>query len=67
MTKRQASNWGKKLFFLGFFVLSFGAIGGLLYLKNIYIVPGIGFALILLAFGFLASGSRVGMSKTSDD
>ena len=60
MTKRQASNWGKRLFFLGFYVLSFGAIGGLLFLKNIFIIPGIGFALILLSFGFLAYGSRVG-------
>jgi hypothetical protein len=31
MTKRQASKWGKGLFFLGFYVLCFGAIGGLLF------------------------------------
>lgn len=74
MTKRQARTWGKGLFLLGLFVVVIGSpLGWLLFLclprssllwfkneVNLFVVPGIGFALILLSFASLAYGSRVG-------
>lgn len=56
MTKRQVSNWGKVLFFLGFVLVTIGAMFG----NWFFLIPGIGFALILLSFVLLAYGSRVG-------
>ena len=68
MTKRQASNWGKRLFILGLLVFAIGSPGGWLLLwvninivvENMFIIPGVGVALILLSFAFLAYGSRIG-------
>ena len=56
MTRRQVSSCGKGLFFLGFIMVMLGAMYG----GMIFIIPGIGFGLILLSFVFLAYGSRVG-------
>ena len=56
MTKRQVSNCGKGLFLIGFIMVILGAMCG----GWIFLIPGIGFALILLSFAFLAYGSRVG-------
>ena len=72
MTKHQSSMWGKRLFILGLIVFAIGSPGGWLLLwlninivvENMFIIPGIGFALILLAFGFLAYGSRGGNERT---
>ena len=72
MTKRQASNWGKRLFILGLVVFALGSpFGWWFYIWGLFpnigallfIIPGIGFALIILAFVFLAYGSRVGDEK----
>ncbi len=68
MTKQQASNWGKRLFVLGLLVFALGSPFGWMLLwvninivvENMFIIPGIGFALILLSLAFLAYGSRVG-------
>ncbi|MFT3880347.1 MAG: hypothetical protein QM703_11885 [Gemmatales bacterium] len=56
MSKRLVSNLGKGLFFIGFVMVVLGAMAG----GMVFIVPMIGFALILLSFGCLAYGSRVG-------
>jgi len=56
MSKRFVSSLGKGLFFVGFVMVTLGAMAG----GFIFILPAIGFGLILLSFGFLAYGSRVG-------
>lgn len=68
MTKRQARTWGKRLFLLGLLVVALGSpLGWILIWINQPIIllhpiafAAIGFALILLSFGFMAYGSRVG-------
>ena len=68
MTKRQASNWGKRLFILGLVVFALGSPFGWLIIwlnmplfeVQLFVIASIGFALILLAFVFLAYGSRIG-------
>ena len=69
MNKQLLSLWGKRLFIIGLVIFALGSPFGWMFLwvnidiffkGNLFLIPGIGFGIILLSLVLMSLGSRVG-------